>query len=75
MTRRFFTLLPMIALSTVATVHAAVHGNDGCVPTDIESLNNFALAYNAYAEQIRQGVIDTKLWKRAARMWNRLVCE
>ena len=52
---------------------AAFAPRAGRVPTDESMMNRFAERYNAYAEMLKQGVVDTAAWRRVDRAWHELV--
>lgn len=42
------------------------------IPIDEGELNRFADAYNAYVMRLKEGVIDTRRWKRVVAAWHSL---
>jgi len=38
-------------------------------PSDVESLNRFAEAYNRYAAELHSGQVDLKQWQKVERAW------
>lgn len=43
------------------------------VPIDPERLNAFTTAYNAFAEEVRRGRVDMRLWGTVKALWAKLL--
>lgn len=66
----FFLLVLLVFLFFVVDLLFA-SGHDR-IPTDEASLNEFAAAYNDYANSLKYGIIDQRKWKRVVKTWDSL---
>ena len=41
-------------------------------PTDPDSLNRFAIRWNAYLSQLQRGIVDLKAWSKVNEAWQAL---
>jgi hypothetical protein len=45
------------------------------LPSDMDTMNAFAAAYNGYVEQVQRGVVDLRKWQAVLKAWRKLMSQ